>query len=425
MRCTYGMQAPLWRSLLTAFATTAAIAATATSSPAADANIQPCRSAVDRGVLPTWARDGFSEKPAAHGPRGRSLGQDRRAGVRRAAAVATGEGAQQQDPLGLARGHREHERPPDPRPADARGIESLGNPVARTVPGGPGPSIIDLPGTGCWRLTLSWSDARTRSTCSTPRPAAPDLGALEGADVGVVPGSIAVPAKSRARPRRSRGAHVARGDTPARREARRRRVDARGILARERAPLAERHARAVRPAAGARRRCSSTSWCSSGRPRRERSLIISGRAERIRVRVRKQVVSSSSCAALATKTAEALPLRRRAPGLLHVLFHSRARAAVAARGQQDGMLEASLDEVVLRRSRARCCPRGRRRRGPEPSRLAPPLRRGRRLCLDIGFRHCSLIDVPPRPCSRAPSGRRRCRARRPTLSPLRTIRVAA
>jgi hypothetical protein len=26
----------------------------------------------------------------------------------------------------------------------------------RIVPGGPGPSIVDLPQAGCWRLTLTW-----------------------------------------------------------------------------------------------------------------------------------------------------------------------------------------------------------------------------------------------------------------------------
>lgn len=30
-------------------------------------------------------------------------------------------------------------------------------PARQTVPGGPGPSIVDLPRAGCWRLTLSWS----------------------------------------------------------------------------------------------------------------------------------------------------------------------------------------------------------------------------------------------------------------------------
>jgi hypothetical protein len=27
----------------------------------------------------------------------------------------------------------------------------------RVVPGGPGPSIVNLPQAGCWRLTLAWS----------------------------------------------------------------------------------------------------------------------------------------------------------------------------------------------------------------------------------------------------------------------------
>lgn len=37
------------------------------------------------------------------------------------------------------------------------GKRPVGLPVARTVIGGPGPSIIDLPSPGCWRLTLRWS----------------------------------------------------------------------------------------------------------------------------------------------------------------------------------------------------------------------------------------------------------------------------
>jgi hypothetical protein len=31
--------------------------------------------------------------------------------------------------------------------------------VHREVTGGPGPSIIDLPEAGCWHLTLQWGDA--------------------------------------------------------------------------------------------------------------------------------------------------------------------------------------------------------------------------------------------------------------------------
>ena len=38
-----------------------------------------------------------------------------------------------------------------------QGTHPLGTPVSRTVMGGPGPSIINLPASGCWRLTLRWS----------------------------------------------------------------------------------------------------------------------------------------------------------------------------------------------------------------------------------------------------------------------------
>jgi len=34
----------------------------------------------------------------------------------------------------------------------------IGSPVMRKVVGGPGPSIINLPSVGCWRLTLHWSE---------------------------------------------------------------------------------------------------------------------------------------------------------------------------------------------------------------------------------------------------------------------------
>jgi hypothetical protein len=37
------------------------------------------------------------------------------------------------------------------------GLRKLSRPVARVVRGGPGPSIINLPTAGCWRLTLRWS----------------------------------------------------------------------------------------------------------------------------------------------------------------------------------------------------------------------------------------------------------------------------
>ena len=37
------------------------------------------------------------------------------------------------------------------------GAQRVGMPFIRVVPGGPGPSIVNLPQAGCWRLTLAWS----------------------------------------------------------------------------------------------------------------------------------------------------------------------------------------------------------------------------------------------------------------------------
>ncbi|GAA2909721.1 hypothetical protein GCM10010517_76140 [Streptosporangium fragile] len=45
--------------------------------------------------------------------------------------------------------------PSDPLRIEAR-LDGGGTPVRITVDGGPGPSIIDLPSPGCWRLNLRW-----------------------------------------------------------------------------------------------------------------------------------------------------------------------------------------------------------------------------------------------------------------------------
>ena len=37
------------------------------------------------------------------------------------------------------------------------GRQRRGRVVSRVVKGGPGPSIVDLPAPGCWRLVLRWS----------------------------------------------------------------------------------------------------------------------------------------------------------------------------------------------------------------------------------------------------------------------------
>jgi hypothetical protein len=48
------------------------------------------------------------------------------------------------------------EQPGSPLKIEAR-LDGSGTPVTREVPGGPGPSGIDMPKAGCWHLTLRWS----------------------------------------------------------------------------------------------------------------------------------------------------------------------------------------------------------------------------------------------------------------------------
>ncbi len=104
----------------------------------------------DRGVLPSWARTGFTD-PQPRMPH--VLGEDGKI-----VAILFGE------PLSS---------PPDP----VRGNKILwvsfeevvpmsdlriraehdGEVVNRIVRGGPGPSIIEMPKAGCWHMTLRWS----------------------------------------------------------------------------------------------------------------------------------------------------------------------------------------------------------------------------------------------------------------------------
>lgn len=115
-----------------------------------------CRADVHRGVLPVWARDGFSDpKP-------------RMPYVLGAAGKITG--ILWADPL-VAPPAKDHSnkilwvsRATTDFSSDLRitaqrmvGTKPIGSPVTRRVMGGPGPSIINLPSPGCWQLTLRWS----------------------------------------------------------------------------------------------------------------------------------------------------------------------------------------------------------------------------------------------------------------------------
>ena len=135
-----------WIVLGVVMAAVAAGAALAlgSSSPADTA----CRAEVDRGVLPKWARTGFSdpEPRIAHviGERGKL-----------AAILFTDPLTEPPRPeeatnkiLWVAR------RTPPPGPLGLT-VERDGRTLTRTVETGPGPSTVDLPA-GCWHVTARW-----------------------------------------------------------------------------------------------------------------------------------------------------------------------------------------------------------------------------------------------------------------------------
>ena len=109
--------------------------------------------AVDRGVLPSWARAGFSENapkvPHVDGTGGQIT------------AILFGD--RLSAPPAQDRSNKILWVSREP----VRGVTDLriraaagGDVVTRTVAGGPGPSTLDLPHPGCWRLSLEWSGRR-------------------------------------------------------------------------------------------------------------------------------------------------------------------------------------------------------------------------------------------------------------------------
>ncbi|RKN45368.1 hypothetical protein [Micromonospora endolithica] len=136
---------------------TAPVAEPGTTAPTSAPASAPtgCADRVERGPLPVWADAGFSGDARAPHVVG---AQDE------IAAVLFG------NPLRVARTDgstnkilwvaRPAPTPPVTEPATLRITATLagsGIRVTREVPGGPGPSVVDLPRAGCWHLELSWS----------------------------------------------------------------------------------------------------------------------------------------------------------------------------------------------------------------------------------------------------------------------------
>jgi hypothetical protein len=115
-----------------------------------------CRATVIVDVLPVWARGGFSD------PRPRMPYALGRAG--KIAAILWADPLESPAPKDHNNKILWVSRAPSVPGSDLRisaqrmaGSTPLGAPVSRKVMGSPGPSIINLPSAGCWRLTLRWS----------------------------------------------------------------------------------------------------------------------------------------------------------------------------------------------------------------------------------------------------------------------------
>jgi hypothetical protein len=120
------------------------------------AEARVCKSQVWRGVLPVWARRGFSN-PKPRMPHVLSA-----AGKLTAILWA--------DPL-LSPQPKDHSNkilwvsrvktgPYSDLLISAQrmiGSTKVGSPVGRRLRGGPGPSIINMPAAGCWRFSLRWA----------------------------------------------------------------------------------------------------------------------------------------------------------------------------------------------------------------------------------------------------------------------------
>jgi hypothetical protein len=130
-------------------ATGAAAASPAAAAPPA------CHPTVHDGLIPSWARGGFSS-PRPHMPFALSRHHRIAALVFGFPLVAPPDARRSNKILWVS-----HARlvPGDDLRISAqrmRGTTSVGPPKHRVVDGGPGPSGVDLPA-GCWRLTLRWS----------------------------------------------------------------------------------------------------------------------------------------------------------------------------------------------------------------------------------------------------------------------------
>jgi hypothetical protein len=123
------------------------------------AAVTPCRPAVHHDVLPVWMRGGFSD------PRPRApyvLGKRGAIGAVLFAWPLNAPPARNKNNkiLWVPRHLSKSAAALWIKMQRMEGARPIGSPVRRILTNGPGPSYVDAPTSGCWRLTLSWSGRR-------------------------------------------------------------------------------------------------------------------------------------------------------------------------------------------------------------------------------------------------------------------------
>lgn len=120
--------------------------------------VAPCTDQTHRGVLPVWMQSGFGKNPVIP----YTLGK-------RGAIGAAEFGAPLHSPAAPGRSNKilwvprhlsKTVAPMWIKLQKMDGTQLVGAPVREIVTNGPGPSYVDAPSAGCWRLTLTWSGRR-------------------------------------------------------------------------------------------------------------------------------------------------------------------------------------------------------------------------------------------------------------------------
>ncbi|MFR9775429.1 hypothetical protein ACL02O_05155 [Micromonospora sp. MS34] len=145
--------------VLLAGCTTASRPATRVSTPASTAT--GCDARIETGPLPDWADAGFSgdaRVPHVFGVRGEIVA------VLFGHPLTYGRADEPSNKiLWVARPATASSGPEAPATLLITAtLDGAGTRATREVAGGPGPSIIDLPGPGCWHLELRWSGRTDR-----------------------------------------------------------------------------------------------------------------------------------------------------------------------------------------------------------------------------------------------------------------------